>query len=63
MINLNETGGTLTNTSSFGLTVLEYSEPGQLNNITLVNAATWENGRGARCDWWRRIKAGVPEKM
>ncbi|PMD58787.1 alpha/beta-hydrolase [Hyaloscypha bicolor E] len=63
MINLNETGGTLTNASSFGLTVLEYFEPGLLNNITLVNAATWENGRGARCDWWRGISADVPEKM
>lgn len=63
MINLNETGGTPANVSSFGMTVLENLEPGLLNNITLVNAATWENGRGARCDWWRSISADVPEKM
>jgi hypothetical protein len=45
------------------MTVLEYVEPGLRNNIMLVDAATCENGRGARCDWWRRISADVPEKM
>ncbi|KAH8680007.1 carboxylesterase type B [Tricladium varicosporioides] len=61
MINLNETGGVPTNVSLFGNTVIEYFEPGLLNNISLINANTFENGRGARCDWWRSVSADVPE--
>ncbi|KUJ18614.1 alpha/beta-hydrolase [Mollisia scopiformis] len=61
-INLNETGGTLANvTSPFGTIVLEYIEPGLKNNITLLNAYTFENDRGVRCDYWRSISANVPE--
>ena len=63
MINLNETGGVPTNVSAFGGTVIEYFEPGLRNDITLVNSTAWENGRGARCDWWGRISAHVPEKI
>lgn len=63
MINLNEKGGVLTNTTSFvGTPILEYFEPGLQNHITLVNAATFDNNRGARCDWWRSVSANVPEK-
>ncbi|KAF8857961.1 carboxylesterase type B [Acephala macrosclerotiorum] len=63
MINLNETGGTLANvTLEFGgPPVLEYIEPGLRNNITLLNAYTFENNRGARCDYWRDISADIPE--
>ena len=63
MINLNETGGTPANvTLPFGgPPVLENVEPGLLNNITLLNAYTFENDRGARCDYWRCISADVPE--
>ncbi|KAN0106631.1 alpha/beta-hydrolase [Hyaloscypha variabilis] len=63
MINLNETGGTPANvTLPFGgPPVLENVEPGLLNNITLLNAYTFENNRGARCDYWRSISADVPE--
>lgn len=35
--------------------------PGDLNNITLVNAYTWEGGRGFRCDFWRAMGQLVPE--
>jgi hypothetical protein len=63
MINLNETGGTPENvTLPFGgPPVLENVEPGLKNNITLVNAYTFANNRGARCDYWRSISADVPE--
>jgi hypothetical protein len=36
--------------------------PGLRNNFTLVNAYTWEGGRGYRCDFWRSMAALVPEK-
>ncbi|KAK4937189.1 hypothetical protein LTR10_022094 [Elasticomyces elasticus] len=60
-IDLNQTGGTpfLATTSSYNIT--EYGEPGLQNNITLVNAWTWEAGRGYRCDFWRSVGAIVPE--
>lgn len=38
-----------------------YVEPGLKNNFTLVNAYTWEGGRGYRCDFWRSVGAVVPE--
>lgn len=31
------------------------------NEISLVNAYTWEDGRGERCEFWRTIGAEVPE--
>ena len=61
-MNLNESGGVPYTTnfrSPVNLTALE--EPGLRNNITLVDAYTWEGGRGARCDFWRSIGAVVPE--
>lgn len=63
MINLNETGGTPANVTTIfgGPPVLEYVEPGLRNNITLVNAYTFDSNRGARCDYWRDIAGDVPE--
>ncbi|KAI1619145.1 carboxylesterase type B [Exophiala viscosa] len=60
-IDLNQTGGTpfLEITSSYNIT--EYGKPGLQNNISLVNAWTWEAGRGYRCDFWRSVAAIVPE--
>ena len=31
------------------------------NDISLVNAYTWEGGRGYRCDFWRSVGPIVPE--
>jgi hypothetical protein len=60
-INLNETGGMPFSTPSIGGNVTEYEEPGMTNEITLVNAYTWEGGRGYRCDFWRSMGIIVPE--
>jgi len=62
-INLNETGGmpynyTLTYT---GVNTTAYGGQGQRNSFELVNAYTWEGGRGQRCDFWRAASAIVPE--
>jgi len=50
---VNETGGVLVD----GM----YEEPGLMSNFSLVNAYTWEGGRGYRCDFWREVSAIVPE--
>jgi hypothetical protein len=65
-INLNETGGeefstTGVNFEGTQINVTEYMEPGLMNDFSLVNAWTWEGGRGVRCDFWRSISGIVPE--
>ena len=61
-INLNETGGTLAGVPfGTGNNLTEYISPGLSNNFSLVNAYTWEGGRGMRCDFWRSVAALVPE--
>lgn len=61
-INLNETGGTPISVEVVtGVNATEDAGPGLVNNITLVNAYTWEAGRGYRCDFWRSVSAIVPE--
>jgi len=41
--------------------ITEFREPGLMNNFSLVNAYTWEDGRGVRCDFWRSMGVVVPE--
>lgn len=61
-LNLNETGGTPFVTVALeGGNVTEYREPGLRNDLTLVDAYSWEGGRGVRCDFWRSVAAVVPE--
>lgn len=60
-INLNQTGGQLVTTEFLGINLTFYVDPGLKNDIKLVNAYTWEAGRGARCDFWRRKGSLVPE--
>ena len=63
-MNLNETGGTPFVTQPLGPTsgnTTEFEDPGLMNAIDLVNAYTWEGGRGARCDFWRSVGLVVPE--
>ncbi|EXJ66348.1 carboxylesterase 2 [Cladophialophora psammophila CBS 110553] len=62
-INLNVTGGTpfSFNLSYIKANLTEYGEPGLVNNFTLVDAYTWEAGRGYRCDMWRSLGSIVPE--
>jgi hypothetical protein len=65
-LNLNETGGQEFSASGVtfvkeNLNVTEYMGPGLRNNFSLVNAYTWEGGRGFRCDFWRSMGVIVPE--
>jgi len=62
-INLNQTGGTpvSVNIPQIDRNITVDVSPGLQNNITLVNAWTWEAGRGYRCDFWRSMAATVPE--
>jgi carboxylesterase type B len=61
-IDLNQTGGTPTTVEALtGINATELIEPGLKNDIRLVNAYTWEGGRGYRCDFWRSIASVVPE--
>ncbi|TKA26870.1 hypothetical protein B0A50_04316 [Salinomyces thailandicus] len=64
MLNLNETGGTPTSVEVVGGGVpnaTEYEGSSLRNDIQEVDAYSWEGGRGARCEFWRRIGARVPE--
>ena len=58
---LNETGGTQIEVPFGTENITEFGEPGLKNNFTLVNAYTWEAGRGIRCDFWRAMGSIVPE--
>lgn len=68
MANLNQTGGVaqsieLSNRTG---TVIDgnatvYVGPGQINDLSLVDAYEWEGGRGKRCDFWLSIARIVPE--
>ncbi|KAL8698047.1 MAG: hypothetical protein Q9224_002031 [Gallowayella concinna] len=66
-LNLNQSGGIPISASPYpGFPRLQLSnvtylvDPGLKNNLTLVNAYTWEGGRGMRCDFWRSIGRIVP---
>ncbi|CAI6243033.1 unnamed protein product [Periconia digitata] len=75
MANFNQSGGTpyqflaVETATQGGLTVVGkeekwvtiYGEPGLKNDFRLVDAWSWEGGRGSRCDFWRSIAANVPE--
>lgn len=61
LISLNSTGGEpLLRAPTEDLKYYVYLEPGVTNNFKLGDAATWEGGRGDRCDWWKSQAAKVP---
>lgn len=63
-LNLNQSGGTPSELTGYSLLLPKttiYVGPGLQNNFSLVNAYTWEAGRGYRCDFWRAMAALVPE--
>ena len=63
-INLNEsstTNDTSIVTVGTRQNLSEPVEPGLVNDFTLVDAYTWEGGRGVRCDFWRAVGEIVPE--
>ncbi|KAK9774892.1 putative Alpha/Beta hydrolase protein [Seiridium cardinale] len=60
-LDLNTTGGSLTQvTVTPNLSYYERLEPGIVNKFRLVNALSWEGGRGSRCNFWRNISSKVP---
>ena len=63
-INLNQTGGTPLSVPGVvpGENITVFTEPGLVNDITLVDADKWEAGRGARCEFWRNVAGVVPER-
>jgi hypothetical protein len=66
MLNLNMTGGHATQitwTAGDGtmVNVTQYAGPGLRAQFDVVDAWTWEGGRGERCEFWAGIGAEVPE--
>lgn len=61
MLNLNETGGVpYQATTNWGATVTQFMDPGLVNSFSVVNAYSWEGGRGKRCDFWKSVADKVP---
>ena len=60
-IDLNQTGGTFTTQNSTLGQLQTQTGMGAVNDFSLVNAYTWEGGRGMRCDFWRSVGEKVPE--
>ncbi|CZR52852.1 related to esterase [Phialocephala subalpina] len=66
MLNLNMTGGHETKilwSSADGvkLNVTQYAGPGLTAKFDIVDAWSWEGGRGGRCEFWREVGKWVPE--
>ena len=61
LLNLNTTGGTpRTAVVNQYLSITSYLEPGVTNQFSIADARKWEDGRGDRCAWWKRMAAKVP---
>ncbi|KAF6240138.1 hypothetical protein HO173_001748 [Letharia columbiana] len=63
-LNLNETGGQAYSSMSFDAqapNITEFEEPGLVNDFSVVDAYSWEGGRGVRCNFWRSVGLIVPE--
>ncbi|KAH0282528.1 carboxylesterase type B [Aureobasidium namibiae CBS 147.97] len=61
-LNLNQTAGQEVQTTIVpGVNATVYTGPGLKNDFELVNAYTWEGGRGYRCDFWRSVAPIVPQ--
>ena len=63
-LNLNQTGGQAFSSFSFDAqapNITESEEPGLMNDFSVVDAYSWEGGRGVRCDFWRSVGEIVPE--
>ena len=64
-VNLNETGGMLESEMAVAEVgngnASVYVGAGLGNAFNVVDAYSWEGGRGARCDFWRSVAELVPE--
>ncbi|KAH9905650.1 Alpha/Beta hydrolase protein [Xylariomycetidae sp. FL2044] len=59
-LNLNQTGGVpYEATTTWGIAVTQYMDPGLQNAFTVFDADAWEAGRGARCDFWKSLAPTV----
>ncbi|KAN0117317.1 acetylcholinesterase precursor [Hyaloscypha variabilis] len=59
-LNLNETGGVPFALPEGAGNATVFLGPGLKNDFTLVNAYSWEGGRGYRCDFWRSMGVSMP---
>ncbi|KAM0803482.1 carboxylesterase type B [Usnea florida] len=63
-LNLNESGGQPYSSMSYDAqapNITQFEEPGLMNDFSVVDAYSWEGGRGVRCDFWRSVGSIVPE--
>ncbi|KAF3002872.1 hypothetical protein E8E13_000264 [Curvularia kusanoi] len=62
MLNLNTTGGVpfVVPEQAEGVNITEFMGPGIQNDFSVVDALTWEGGRGARCEVLRSIASRIP---
>ena len=66
MLNLNMTGGHATEilwaaADGTKFNVTQYAGPGLEARFEIVDAWSWEGGRGARCEFWADVSEFVPE--
>lgn len=61
MLNINETGGVAYEfTTQWGVAVTQFMEPGLRNALSVVPADSWEDGRGSRCDFYKKLAPSIP---
>jgi len=61
LINVNQSGGVpYLTTHGSGFQVWQYANPGLRNNFTLVDATSFEGGRGQRCEFWKTLASKIP---
>lgn len=61
MLNLNQTGGVPYSAEVYGATVTEFTGPTLRNAFKLVDAYSWEGGRGKRCKFWQTLNPVIPQ--
>lgn len=67
MLNINMTGGvpeiiSWTPADGTAINVTQLISPGLEGRFSIVDAWSWEGGRGGRCELWSTLGASVPEK-
>ncbi|EAA26865.2 hypothetical protein GE21DRAFT_5167 [Neurospora crassa] len=61
LVNLNETGGVQYQApTQWGFNVTQFKDPGLENAIAIVDANSWEGGRGQRCAFWKQLAPSIP---
>lgn len=61
LVNLNETGGVqYEEPMQWGVGVTQSKGPGLKNAIAVVDAMSWEGGRGQRCAFYKQLAPSIP---